>query len=151
MSYLQRQTKGSELEKFCRNCGARIETSFAGRSSKLSIKDPDELVGNGIGAVIVGDGLLIVAIILSAIQSSVSSLLWLLLLIPAFFCYGRGFADVLLARQIRRRTKQASLDRETELLHTTCERPLNEVLSRSRSGQLATVPSVTEKTTRHLD
>src|SRR5678815_4450642 len=110
MSYLKRQNKDSAIEKFCRNCGARLETSFTRYPSNLSPKDPDELVGNGIGAVIFGDGVLIVAIILSAIQSSVSSLLWLLLLIPAFFCYGKGFADVLLARQIRRRIKQDQLD-----------------------------------------
>ena len=151
MTYLQRKNRSSELEKFCRNCGARIGTSFAGPSSSLSPKDPDELVGNGIGAVIVGDGLLIVAIILSAIQSSVNSLLWLLLLIPAFFCYGKGFADVLLARQIRRRIKQDALDQETHLLHATCEESVSEILNRSLSGQPALVPSVTEKTTRNLE
>ena len=145
MSYLKRQHQDSALERFCRTCGARLEHSIGRHPSNLSPKDPDELVGNGIGAVIMGDGLLIVAIILSAIQSSVSSLLWLLLLIPAFFCYGKGFADVLLARQIRRRFKQDELD------HPTCEGSLREVLNRSLSGQPTTVPSVTEKTTRNLD
>ena len=151
MSYLKRQNNGSALERFCRSCGARLHTSFARHPSNLSPKDPDELVGNGIGAVIVGDGVLITAITLSAIQSSVNSLLWLLLLIPAFFCYGKGFADVLLARQIRRRIKQEALDRENEHLQTTCETSLGDVLNRSLSSERVMLPSVTEKTTRNLD
>jgi len=148
MSYLKRQHQDSALERFCRTCGARLEHSIGRHPSNLSPKDPDELVGNGIGAVMVGDGLLIVAIILSAIQSSVSSLLWLLLLIPAFFYYGKGFADVLLARQIRRRIKQDELEHAT---HTSCEGSLGKALNRSLSGQQATAPTVTEKTTRNLD
>lgn len=151
MSYLKRQQHGSELERFCRKCGSPIEPSFAGRRSNLSSKDPDELIGNGIGAVFVGDGLMMVAVILSATQTSVSSLLWLLLLIPAFFFFGKGFADVLHARQITRRIKQDALGHAAQLLQSTSQSPLSDVLSRSISGELATVPSVTEKTTRNLE
>ncbi len=75
-----------------------------------SYKDPDELIGNGIGSVIIGDGFFMVAVLLSATNAPVSSLLWLLLLIPAFFCFGKGFADVLHAKQIRRRLKLQELD-----------------------------------------
>ena len=149
MAYLKHPHQGSELERFCRKCGTRIEPSVAGRPSNLSPKDPDELTGNGIGAVIVGDGLMMVAVILSATNTSVSSLLWLLLLIPAFIFFGKGFADVLLARQIRRRIKQAALDHAAQLPSTNDASV--DLLNRSISGELATVPSVTERTTRNLD
>jgi hypothetical protein len=148
MSYLKHRHQGSE--RFCRKCGTLIEPSVAGRPSNLSPKDPDELTGNGIGAVIVGDGLMMVAVILSATNTAVSSLLWLLLLIPAFIFFGKGFADVLLARQIRRRVKQAGLD-HADQLSSTIEAPVSDFLKRSISGELATVPSVTERTTRNLD
>ena len=150
MPYLKHRHQGSELERFCRQCGTRIEPSVAGGSSNLPRKDPDELTGNGIGAVIVGDGLMMVAVILSATNTSVSSLLWLLLLIPAFIFFGKWFADVLLARQIRRRIKQAVLDHAAQL-PSTSDAPVSDVINRSISGELATVPSVTERTTRNLD
>lgn len=150
MPYLKHRHQGSELERFCRQCGTRIEPSVAGGPSNLSPKDPDELTGNGIGAVIVGDGLMMVAVILSATNTAVSSLLWLLLLIPAFIFFGKGFADVLLARQIRRRVKQAGLD-HADQLPSRIEAPAGDFLRRSISGELATVPSVTERTTRNLD
>ena len=150
MPYSKHQDQGSELERFCRKCGTPIQPSVAGRPSNLSPKDPDELTGNGIGAVIVGDGLMMVAVILSATSTAVSSLLWLLLLIPAFIFFGKGFADVLLARQIRRRLKQAALD-HADQHPAMIEAPARDFLKRSISGELATVPSVTERTTRNLD
>jgi hypothetical protein len=114
-------------------------------------KDPDELTGNGIGSVIMGDGFLMVAVILGVTHTAVSSLLWLLLLIPAFFFFGKGFADVLHARQIHRRLKQNALDPAP----TTGKLPpprasIAEVLKHHTSGELVTTPSVTETTTRHL-
>lgn len=88
---------------------ALVPKTPASQLSKGALKDPDELTGNGIGSVIVGDGFLIVAVLLSVAGGSIGSLLWLLLLIPAFFFFGKGFADVLHARQIRRRLKQAGV------------------------------------------
>ena len=113
--------------------------------------DPDELTSRGIGQVIVGDGFFMVAAILSATQSSVSSLLWLFLLIPAFFFFGKGFADVLHARQIRRRNRAPELDKGSK----TFELPPGaagaiESFKKPISGELALVPSVTERTTRNL-
>ncbi len=132
------------LERFCRRCGAPVNPST---QNNLSLKDPDELTGNGIGAVFVGDGLLIVGVILSATQTPVSSLLWLLLLIPAFFFFGKGFSDVLQARQIHRRIKQAALnDGSTESLSPGS---VVDVLKKTISGELI-LPSVTERTTRDL-
>lgn len=138
------------VERFCRHCGAPVNSSalrtHADRKS-VSQEDPDELTANGIGAVFVGDGLLITAVILSATHSPVSSLLWLLLLVPAFVCFGKGFADVLHARQIQRRIKQAALNEaQDESLPPTS---VVDVLKKTISGEL-TLPSITERTTRDL-
>ncbi len=147
---------------FCRNCGSDLgsssrtparqnlvrQTGDESGLTKTKTKDPDELTGNGIGSVIVGDGFFIVAVLLSATHSSVSSLLWLFLLIPAFFFFGKGFADVLHAKQIRRRLKQEELTealKPAELLP-----PLFNAIKERTSGELFRVPSVTERTTREL-
>ena len=144
MQNLECRHQESSAERFCRQCGAPINPST---QHKLSSKDPDELTGNGIGAVFVGDGFFIVGVILSATQTPVSSLLWLLLLIPAFFFFGKGFSDVLQARQIRRRIKEAALnDGSTESLPPAS---VVDVLKKTLSGEL-TLPSVTERTTRDL-
>ena len=151
MPDLKPEHPGSELERFCRKCGTRIETSIAKWPSKLSSKDPDELTGNGIGAVFTGDGLLMVAIILSATQTSASSLLWLLLLIPAFFFFGKGFAYILHAKQIRRRINQDALNHAAQQLYSTSHATLGGVLNQSFSGELVSMPSVSERTTRNLE
>lgn len=115
-------SRSGEGLSFCRKCGASLEGATlalpedrrprkrpGGVTGKTSAGDPDELLANGIGRAIVGDGFFIIAVILSATHSSISSLLWLLMLIPAFYCFGRGFKDIVHARQIRRRQKQAEL------------------------------------------
>ena len=153
-------------ESFCRKCGADLanvllapvkqgflkKRNVSGRLAKACSKDPDELTGNGIGSVFVGDGFLMVAVILSATHTSSSSLLWLLLLIPAFFFFGKGFADVLHARQIQRRLRQQELD----AVATTSELPpprasVVDVFKSHASDKLIATPSVTEKTTRQLE
>ena len=145
MHTLECRHKESSAERFCRQCGAPINPST---QHNLSSKDPDELAGNGIGAVFVGDGFFIVGIILSATQTPVSSLLWLLLLIPAFFFFGKGFSDVLQARQIRRRIQQAALNHaSTESLSPAS---VVDVLKKTLSSELA-LSSVTERTTRDLN
>ena len=151
-------------ERFCRRCGADLGTamvtsvkdSFPQRKrtgenlSVANLKDPDELTGNGIGSVIMGDGFLMVAVILSATDTAISSLLWLLLLIPAFLFFGKGFADVLHARQIRRRSK--ALDDLLNIAETSPPRAsIAEAFAHHRSGELAGAPSVTERTTRQLE
>lgn len=133
-------------ERFCRQCGTQLSDSalIPIEKAKYLSKDPDELTGNGIGSVIVGDGFLIVAVLLSVAGGSIGSLLWLLLLIPAFFFFGKGFADVLHARQIRRRLKQAG-ESDPSLISPARV----EGLPISNSGELA-LPSITERTTRNL-
>ena len=139
MQNLECRHQESSAERFCRQCGAALSFST---QIKLSRKDPDELTGNGIGAVFVGDGFFMVGIILSATQTPVSSLLWLLLLIPAFFFFGKGFSDLLQARQIRR--KQDALNSESLSPGVVVD-----VLKRTISDELI-LPSVTERTTRDL-
>jgi hypothetical protein len=107
---------------FCRACGAAIdnrslkaasavvpERTAAGGLVKAPARDLDEMTAEGIGSIIVGDGFFITAVILSATHTAISSLLWLLLLVPAFFCFGRGMKDVLYAARIRRRMKREAL------------------------------------------
>lgn len=98
--------------KFCRNCGTElapisplplVEAKSDKALPPVRSSDPDELVGTGISKIITGDGFLMVAIFLSITQTSAGSLLWLLLLLPAFYLFGQGFSDVFRARQIRRR------------------------------------------------
>jgi hypothetical protein len=156
--------QAGESERFCRKCGTELNKALApvkqgflkkesvcSRIARASSKDPDELTGNGIGSVIVGDGFFMVAVFLSTAHTSIGSLLWLLLLIPAFFFFGRGFADVLHARQIRLRLKQRELDSSP----ITAELPpplasAIDVFNNYSSGKLLTAPSVTERTTREL-
>lgn len=157
--------QGDEREKFCRKCGTDLENAASasvkqtflskkriGESlTRARSKDPDELTANGIGSVIVGDGFFMVAVMLSATQSSVSSLLWLFLLIPAFFFFGKGFADVLHARQIRQRMKHNAMDAAPIIAELPP--PYASVIDVSKnhsSGDLIPRPSVTEKTTRQL-
>ena len=106
--------QNGEGANFCRKCGDILESSLpahvksssmgmkveGGGLTKAEPKDPDELIASGICNVIIGDGFFMVSVLLSAAHSSVSSNLWLLLLIPAFFLFGKGFAEVLHARQI---------------------------------------------------
>ena len=139
--------QNAEGEKFCRKCGTDLKTSHASVKQD-SPKDPDELIGNGIGSVIVGDGFFMVAVLLSAMQSSVNSPLWLFLLIPAFFFFGRGFADVFQARQIRRRQKALTQSAMGQLPPARVS--FVDTIKRQASGDLAPLPSVTERTTRNL-
>ena len=145
MNNLECKHQDTSVERFCRQCGAPVKSLTA---NKLSVKDPDELVGNGIGSVFVGDGFFMVGVILSATQTPVSSLLWLLLLIPAFFFFGKGFTDVFQAQQIRRRRKQGLLaEQANESLPSAS---IVDALKRTTmSGELR-LPSVTERTTRDL-
>lgn len=137
------RSEGSE--RFCRKCGASLPPVPVARNveglhhnsdarpgiATVTQKDPDELTGNGVASFFIGDGFFFAAILLSVLPSSFTSWLWLLLLIPAFFFFGKGFSDVWQARQIRRRLKQNELVAAPE-----------DLLSR---------PSVTERTTRQLN
>ena len=142
-------------ERYCRACGVDLfnhslapqnlsafNKTTPGLLAKPD-KDPDELMGNGIGSVIMGDGFMMVGVLLSVVESSISSMLWLLLLIPAFILFGKGFADVLQAKQIRRRLQEQKHD-----LFPNESIPAS--ISNSGAGDLVGRPSVTDRTTRQL-
>ena len=150
---------------FCRRCGIELENSSltSGKRSPLPAKhlnrsvakarskDPDELTSDGIGSVIVGDGFFMVAIFLSVTNSSISSLLWLFLLIPAFYYFGRGAACVLHARQIRQKQKRDELNQAPTA--GTLPPPHSSVVDlfkKSISGELTNGPSVMKSTTGDL-
>lgn len=140
---------GPATEKFCRSCGVSLEKTVLKTYDAVMLKDPDELTSNGIGSVIVGDGLFMVVVILSVSNTPISSFLWLLLLIPAFFFFGKGFADVLLGKQIHRRIK------EMDLLASSGKNELppaqGSIVDLIRnSGNLITARRSTAKTTREL-
>ena len=149
-------------ENFCRKCGADLENaSLAPRKRSLRkgsvtrgflevTKDPDELTSNGIGSMFVGDGFFMVAVILSASHTSISSFLWLLLLIPAFFFFGKGFADLLYARQIRARLKQNQLGATANGELPPSHVSVVDVFNHYRSGNLINSSSMTERTTQQL-
>lgn len=155
------RSEGSE--RFCRKCGANLVTAPVVRGGKdlmqdvnsrdglgtVAQKDPDDLTGTGVASFFVGDGFFFTSIILSATDTSVSSLLWLLLMIPAFFFFGKGFRDVWQARQIRRRLKQDEMAAAQPALERLRNAGYDAV--KSRSGELLSRPSVTERTTRELE
>lgn len=156
--------RSDESEKFCRRCGANLPTipdapggrahmQTAGSRGGLQTsaqKDPEELTGNGVASVFVGDGFFMVAVILSATHTSISSLLWLLLLIPAFFFFGKGFRDVWQARQIRRRWRENELAARQTPFELESGSSLFASL-KTASGELLSGSSVTERTTRQLE
>lgn len=144
--------QSEQHERFCRKCGSdlggsqnrSLETSKRSaldrgetnaRLVQQTEKDPDELIGRGMASFFIGDGFFIVGILLSVMESSVTSLLWLLLLIPAFLFFGKGVSDVFQAKQIRRRRKQNQLESAS---------------TAQPSGNLFPAASVTERTTRQL-
>ena len=152
--------KDNAAERFCRKCGADLERVLTPTVGPHALKrpvaeaaspDPDELIGSGVASLFMGDGFFFVGILLSVMDSSVKSLLWLLLLIPAFFFFGKGVADVFKARQLRRRLKQNELN----AMSTTADLPpprgiVVDTLKNYNSGELLSAPSVTERTTRQL-
>ena len=158
---------GNQIDEgvnFCRGCGADLGLALIPRLRRsLSVskgvdeglresqsKDPDELTASGIASVIIGDGFFMAAVLLSATHGSFSSTLWLLLLIPAFFFFGKGFADVLHARQIQRRRKQEELKDAAKVSELPPPRvSFIDAIKMHTSGELVP-PTVTERTTRDL-
>lgn len=138
---------------FCSKCGIKIEGSvnFC-RNCGVGFQDiADEFAGKGIADVFIGDGFLFVAVLLASVQSSISSVAWLLLLIPAFFFFGRGFSSILKSRQIRRRRKERHEFGNDVAYQLPAERTsFVETMRRTFSGELVGNPSVTERTTRDL-
>ena len=124
-------SESEEGARFCRTCGTAHEQP----------RDPDELVGSGISKVITGDGFLMVALFLSVTHTAMSSMLWLLLLIPAFYLFGQGFADVFQARQIRRRGKNAEIAEAKRMAELPPSQvSVVDILTRPTTRELAVKP-----------
>jgi len=157
-------SRGGEGLSYCRKCGADLETlplapvvnSLRERKAgALSPKraqsaDPDELTASGIGSFIVGDGFFITGVLLSVTHSSISSVLWLLLLIPAFICFGRGLRDVLLAKQIRERSKQEGLKAAPPAELPPRQATVADIIGGRASGELLRAPRPSKRTTGEL-
>jgi hypothetical protein len=151
-----------DSKRYCRRCGRDLENAALGPANQNSLrttggdagpiasraKDPDELTANGTGGVIMGDGFFMVAIILSFTNTSISSLLWLLLLIPAFFYFGKGFGDLWQAKQIRKRLKQPELNASANAELPPPRASIAELFK--NSGKLLPSAGSSEKTTREL-
>jgi zinc-ribbon domain len=157
---------GQEVN-FCRTCGTDFEKASlaldkqgalpvkkgvrGARLTKAESKDPDELIANGIGGIIMGDGFFMIAVILSATNASISSLLWLLMLIPAFFYFGKGFADILHAKRICQRLKANELKAAKAVAELPRLRPsVVDIFQDHISGGLLATGGATERTTREL-
>ena len=128
-------SESAEEVRFCRSCG----TQLAG--------DPDELVAAGISKVITGDGFLTVAVFLSVTQTAMSSLLWLLLLLPAFYLFGQGFSDVFRAAQIRRKRRRAEIERSPS--HAELPPPqvsVVDIVTNATTGKLVVRPGRSRET-----
>jgi|SRR5215207_9957463 len=156
-------SRSGEGVSFCRKCGAGLEGVSLARAedgrprkrdggvlSKSQADDPDEMTAGGVGSVIVGDGFFIIAVILSATHSSISSLLWLLLLIPAFYCFGRGLTDILHARQIRQRRKQSELHAAPAAELPPPRASVADFIRSHTSADLLPLPRPTRRTTGEL-
>ncbi len=157
-------SRGGEGLSYCRTCGADLETvplapavnslreakagALTGKGAQS--EDPDELTASGIGSFIVGDGFFITGVILSVTHTSISSVLWLLLLIPAFFCFGRGLRDVLLAKQIRQRRKQEELKAAPPAELPPRHATVADIIGRHASGELLRAPKPSKRTTGEL-
>ena len=141
-------------ETFCRKCGTDLRGAFlspAGQNQLFTgqaAKDPVQLTASGIGKIVIGDGFFMVGVLLSFMQSSVTSLLWLLLLIPAFFFFGIGLADVIQAKQIRQRLKQNQLEGAAKAELTPPRASVADIIK--NSGQLISPSGAADKTTREL-
>lgn len=157
---------GGEGLNFCRRCGADLVTAplapagggtlsrrDGGGVGRAPARDPDEMTAEGIGGIIVGDGFFIIGVLLSATHTSISSMLWLLLLLPAFFCFGRGFKDVLHARQIRLRQKQQAALAEPRAPAAELPPPrasVADIIGARASGELLGAPPALGRTTGEL-
>lgn len=125
-----------EAERYCRGCGAAGDARVEARG----LDEADELVGAGIAKVITGDGFLIVSLLLSATHTTASSALWLLLLIPAFYLFGRGFHDVFRAQQLRRRATAARSETSRPDALPPAQVLVADIVTETTTRDLAAVP-----------
>lgn len=106
------------------------------------------LTGTGVAKFMVGDAFVIPAILLTVLEGSAQSTLWLLMLIPGLTLFAWGMADIVRSRAItRERNSPSGAANPKEL--TVPATAFAGDLEPKFSGEL-TPSSVTERTTREL-
>jgi hypothetical protein len=112
------------------------------RRRKPGDKPPS--VAAGIQEIFSGIGFVVVSLMVSK-YAPAGSLWWYWLLIPAFISFGKGISEFVRVRQLR-----ASPFAATPQFQPSVQRPEIPPAAAPTSQLLATPPSVTEGTTRHL-
>jgi hypothetical protein len=154
-------TQNVDGSSFCRSCGANISLIPQALTGQLPKADADQPqcydrydrfsrrrwrnrepnIEDGIRSVTMGVAFTVVSLLV-ATYAPAGRVWWFWLLIPAFGCFARGFAELARLRMAKNQT-------------TPAQPQLNKVrqpnLSATNTGELTPpVPSVTEGTTRHL-
>lgn len=86
---------------FCRVCGERVGG-----------KDAATLNGHAIAKFLIGDVFVLPAILLVALESSVQSVLWILLAVPGAVLYTWAVVDILKARELKKKTDKTDSQKE---------------------------------------
>ncbi|MEP6740959.1 MAG: zinc ribbon domain-containing protein [bacterium] len=151
-------TQNLEGASYCRSCGANISLIQHALSGQLpQAQSGDVYVGrrgrkrgreatmdHAFRSAFMGIAFLLVSIALSF--SPMGRGWWFWMLIPAFSMMGSGVAQYIRAKEQERRLRGTNLNQPAILTS-----PRAEIFSAPRTGELiATPPSVTEGTTRHL-
>ena len=149
-------TQNIDDASFCRSCGANISLIPQALNGQLPRADrpqrPDRLsrkrrqhepsIEEAIRTITMGIAFTVISVLVSKYAPG-GSVWWFWMLIPAFGCFGKGFAE--LARY--RNAKSQSPTYSQPQLNTVRQADL----PAPKTGELMTpVPSVTEGTTRHL-
>ena len=122
-------------------------------------KDPAEVYGDGVKAVITGFGFLVISMALLFTGVAGGHTWWWAMLFPAFFISAKGISDLLKSRKMQALGSRSTLS--TNAPNSLGTARLNELISpaqtmispedsRYKTGDLAP-PSVTDSTTRHLE
>ena len=82
--------------RFCRSCGFQI----------VQQTDPATLNGHAIAKFIIGDAFVLPAVLLTVLESSVQSVLWILLAVPGLLLYTWAAVDLVKARAIKRNSTE---------------------------------------------
>ena len=81
---------------YCRSCGFQI----------VRETDPSTLNGHAIAKFIIGDAFFLPAVLLTVLESSVQSVLWILLAVPGLLLYTWAAVDLVKARAIKRNSTE---------------------------------------------
>jgi uncharacterized protein (DUF983 family) len=96
---------------FCQKCAApNLENAVYCRSCGFQIggPDPSKLNGYAIAKFLVGDVFVLPAVLLVALESSVQSMLWVLLAVPGLILYTWAIVDLVNVRAAKRQRKETA-------------------------------------------